>query len=88
MYGRAMSCDVCDKVVMLPIDVDVYSVDGAPVGWIRLLVNKPPVYGWKSDDRVSPQNGAWDCCSLACAESVLSEGRKMARELEAAEVSA
>lgn len=82
MYGRAMSCDVCEKVAMLTLADDVYPVDGTPRGWIRLTTNCPPLYGWSKDGIYSPHNGAWDCCSIACAESVLSEARKMARDLE------
>lgn len=72
MYGRAMSCDVCSKVAMLNAGDDVYLVDSAPPGWIRLTMNHPKVYSWETDKPTSNTEAALDCCSLSCARSAIS----------------
>ena len=78
MYGRAMSCDVCNKVSMLALGDDVYLVDSAPPGWIRLILNQPKVYSWETDKPHSPTEAQLDCCSLSCARSAISAAQDAA----------
>lgn len=74
MYGRAMSCDVCGSIKMTTLDDDVYLVDGAVHGWIRVHVNQPLVdnYTYHGPTQ-SYAIGSVDCCTILCAQNYLRE---------------
>lgn len=74
MYGRAMSCDVCGTIKMTLPDDDVYLVDGAVSGWIRMHINEPLVdnYTYKGITR-SNRISSIDCCTINCAQQYLRE---------------
>ena len=84
MYGRAMQCDVCDKIKMVPQEHDVYLVDGsaAAPGWIRLHINRPLLDNWtyKSPSR-STMEAAVDCCTIDCAQKFLRNAADSSIEL-------
>lgn len=88
MYGRGMSCDVCQHTEIIPAERDVYLVDSAPVGWIRLVINRPKVYNWDKDRPKSQTEIALDCCSIYCARSALSDAQGNLPAEQPAEVSA
>ena len=73
MYGRAMKCDMCDHSEMLPSWPD-HSLGEEFPGWIRVSLNQPIMYSfWHGDPlaKHSLLNDAFDCCSIRCAEKVL-----------------
>ncbi len=84
MYGRAMQCDVCDQIKMIPQEHDVYLVGAtaAAPGWIRLHINRPLLdnYTYRTQSRSTIEVGV-DCCTIDCAQKFLREAAASSIEL-------
>lgn len=82
MYGRALSCDVCGNIKMVSVEDDIYLVDAAIPGWIRVHANKPleDNYTYKPQSQ-SNVVGAVDCCTISCAQKYLRDCAADATEI-------
>lgn len=87
MYGKAIKCDVCDRVEI--VDAwDQTFFDAGFRGWVRVTVNEPRDYGWTfRSEKFATVVNSIDACSIDCAQKFL---RETARTVPAdeAEVSA
>ena len=73
MYGKAVKCDVCDRVeIIQQFDFSTTYFDAGFAGWIRITVNSPRDYGWTfRDPKHATTVDSVDCCSLECARKYL-----------------
>lgn len=78
MYGKAIKCDVCDKVeIVNDFDHSTTYFDAGFRGWIRITVNQPRDCGWRtSDDRYATTVDSIDACSIDCTQKFLRECHK------------
>ena len=76
MYGKAVKCDVCDRVDLIDQWLDTTFFDSGFRGWIRVTVNEPRDYGWNfRDARHATTVNSVDCCSIDCANKFLRQVR-------------
>lgn len=76
MYGKAVKCDVCDRVEIINeyLNDKATFFDAGFEGWIRLTVNKPRDYGWSfRDPKFADTVDSVDCCSISCARDFLNK---------------
>lgn len=73
MYGKAIKCDVCDKVEIInDFDHGTTFFDAGFRGWARITVNEPRDYGWRhSEARHATTVDSIDACSIDCAQKFL-----------------
>lgn len=73
MYGKAVKCDVCDRIeIIRDFDLNTTFFDAGFEGWIRMTVNKPRDYGWTyRDPKYATTVDSVDCCSIDCAQKFL-----------------
>lgn len=84
MYGRAMSCDVCEAIKMVLQEDDVYLVDNALPGWVRLHLNQPIVDNWTYKGTYqSHRISSIDCCTIDCAQKYLRAAAEDSSPIEA-----
>lgn len=89
MYGKAVKCDVCERMeIIRDFDLNTTFFDAGFAGWIRVTVNKPRDYGWTfRDAKHATVTDSIDACSIDCAQKFLRECGKTI-PVEEAEVSA
>ena len=73
MYGKAVKCDVCDRVeIVKDFDIKTTFFDAGFAGWIRMTVNAPRDYGWRFHEaKYATTVDSVDCCSISCAREFL-----------------
>lgn len=76
MYGRAIQCDVCDRMEIVDEWRETF-FDAGFRGWIRVTVNEPRDYGWTfRDAKHATTVTSIDACSIDCAQKFLRETHK------------
>lgn len=73
MYGKAVKCDVCDRIEIVDsFDLNNTFFDAGFQGWIRVTVNQPRDYGWTfRNERFATTVTSIDACSIDCAQKFL-----------------
>lgn len=75
MFGKSVKCDICGTTEMIP-EMSDHGFDGFG-GWIRVMVNKPPLYSFSRDKERSTLTASFDACSILCAQKAI----RMAEEV-------
>ena len=71
MYGKAIKCDICQKIEYDPDHGGFF--DLGFTGWIRITANRPRDYNWSfNEPKYSSVSEAVDVCSIFCARDFLS----------------
>lgn len=77
MYGKAVKCDMCDRIEIIDSWENTTFFDAGFRGWVRITVNEPRDYGWPSRTaKHATEVNSVDCCSIACANDYLYKVRE------------
>lgn len=76
MYGKAVKCDMCDRIDIVDSWENTTFFDAGFRGWVRVTVNEPRDYGWAMSPRNATSVNSVDCCSIDCAQKFLRECHK------------
>lgn len=89
MYGKALKCDVCDRIeIVNDFDHGTTFFDAGFRGWIRVTVNEPRDYCWTfRDAKHATVTNSIDACSIDCAQKFLRDVRSTIPLPEDTEVS-